>query len=84
MPILNVSTFLTNVTLVEGRHLEQTLDTLSEELDASIDGLLLAESKTNHEEEGVYGGEDSRMMTGTTEKMMADFTFSKTTVRSTD
>lgn len=39
VPILNVSTFLTNVTLVEGRHLAPTLDTLSEELDAAIDGL---------------------------------------------
>lgn len=39
VPILNVSTFLTNVTLVEGRNLPPTLDTLSEELDASIDGL---------------------------------------------
>jgi hypothetical protein len=39
VPILNVSTFTTNVTLVERKYLEQTLDTLSEELDASIAGL---------------------------------------------
>jgi hypothetical protein len=39
VPILNVSTFLTNLTLVEDHHLHATLDTLSEELDAAIDGL---------------------------------------------
>lgn len=37
VPILNVSTYLTNVTLVERQHLESTLATLSDELEAAID-----------------------------------------------
>lgn len=37
VPILNVSTYLTNVTLVERQHLEATLSTLSDELEAAID-----------------------------------------------
>ena len=63
VPILNVSTFLTNVTLVEERHLAPTLDTLSEELDASIDGLHTL-GALDEGDEGEEGGELVGRMAG--------------------